>query len=65
MKDETTNSYPDLCYSFLQVVSADNSLSSICTESVTPSLDSTNVWDHLPVKKYIQKQKTTKGKGYV
>ena len=56
MTDQTIDSNPELVYSNCsQSVSGVNASSFTDTESVHPSLDSdsVNVWDFLPVNKYI------------
>ena len=56
MTEETNGSSPDLVYSTCSRAVSDNTSSSIDTESVTPSIDSTSLWNHLPVRKYIDEK---------
>lgn len=64
MTEETNGSSPDSVYSTCSREVSDNTSISIDTESVTPSIYSTSLWNHLPVNKYIEK-KTVKRNGNV
>ena len=60
MTEETNGSSPDLVYSTFSRAVSENTSSSIDTESVTPSIDSTNLWNHLPVKTYMDENEGKK-----
>ena len=60
MTEETNGSSPDLVYSTCSRAVSDNTSSSIDTESVTASIDSTSLWNHLPVNKYIDEKDAKK-----
>ena len=43
-------------YSNFSQALSDNTPSSIDTESVTPSMDSTSLWNNLPMNKYVDEK---------